>query len=229
LKGDVLAYLQEIPSSYPSEVQARMTKLSHLDLSNIKLATPPAPKPSAATPQKEPPPPPVDISTHIDLTAVLKVQKKLQDSLGITLPLSTFIARAVDLANDGLPARSGPLSADELFHHVVGAHKVPGQRTGRGAFIPQIVALPQVGLGLAMMGPPPPAKKGGRDALFEDIVAPGRGRGRGVRVAGDGGAAPGGAENVFRLSVDRRDQKRARVFLERVKSVLEVDPGRLVL
>jgi len=132
----------------------------------------------------------------------------------------------VDLANDALPARSGPASADELFHHIIGAPKA--RKAGRGAFVPQIVALPQVGLGLGLAGPAPAAKRGSRDALFDEIVAPGR-RGGGVRFGDGVGAAPGGAENVFRLSVDQRDRKRATVFLERVKSVLEVDPGRLVL
>ena len=231
MKGDVLAYLQEIPSSYPAEVQSRAVKLSHLDLSNVKPAAsptapaPPTPKPSATPPQADQPPPPVALSTQIDLTAVLRVQQKLQDTLGTTLPLSTFIARAVALANEGLPARRGPASADELFHHIVGAPTAA--RNVRGAFVPQIVALPQAGLGLGVAGPPPPAKRGGGDALFDEIVAPRRSAA--VRIGAEAGAALGGAENVFALSVDQRDRKRATVFLERVKSVLEVEPGRLVL
>jgi pyruvate/2-oxoglutarate dehydrogenase complex dihydrolipoamide acyltransferase (E2) component len=45
LKGDVLAYIGSISSSYPTELSAKIEKLTHLDLSNIKLATPaPAPK-----------------------------------------------------------------------------------------------------------------------------------------------------------------------------------------
>lgn len=234
MKGDVLAYLQQIPSDYPSELQTRMTKLSHLDLSNIKPAAPPPSKSKAPEPIPLPaeelalPPPPVDIVSQIDLTAVLKVQKRMQDSLGVTLPLSTFIARAIDLANEDLPPRSGPPSADELFHHVIGHHKLP--KKTRGHFIPQIVALPQIDGGLGMMGPPPAAKRGGKDELFEDIVRP-RGQKRSVVMGsriGLGGVA-GGAENIFRLSVEQGDAKRARVFLERVKSVLEVDPGKLVL
>lgn len=43
LKGDVLAFLKEIPASAPQQLEERIAKLSHLDLSNI---TPAAPKPS---------------------------------------------------------------------------------------------------------------------------------------------------------------------------------------
>ena len=37
LKGDVLAYIGQIENAYPSELASRFTKLSHLDLSNIKV------------------------------------------------------------------------------------------------------------------------------------------------------------------------------------------------
>jgi hypothetical protein len=35
--------------------------------------------------------------------------------------------------------------------------------------------------------------------------------------------------NIFSVSVPKGDEKRAKVFLERVKIVLEAEPGRLVL
>ena len=35
--------------------------------------------------------------------------------------------------------------------------------------------------------------------------------------------------NVFSISVAKGEEKRARVFLERVKTILQVEPGRLVL
>jgi hypothetical protein len=38
-----------------------------------------------------------------------------------------------------------------------------------------------------------------------------------------------GEVNVFSVTVPKGDEKRAEVFLERVKSVLESEPGRLVL
>lgn len=39
----------------------------------------------------------------------------------------------------------------------------------------------------------------------------------------------GSAINVFSLTVPEADEKRAKVFLERVKTVLQVNPGSLVL
>ena len=49
LKGDVLAYLGTISSSYPAELSSKISKLSHLDLSNIKLAAPAPNRPWANT------------------------------------------------------------------------------------------------------------------------------------------------------------------------------------
>ena len=234
LKGDVLAYLQQIPSTYPAELSARLTKRSHLDLSNIKpRAAPTKPPAKEAEPAAaEPAPVPISITANIDLTSVLRLQKKTQDTLGVALPLSTFIARAVELANEDLPASTRPLTAAELFDAVLGLDKVRaagGRRRSRGHFVPQIVALPQVGL---VWGMPAKGKAGGgsRDELFEEIVAPKqKKRDPGVRRVGLNGAVGKGAENIFALSVEKEDERRARVFLERMKSVLEVDPGRLVL
>lgn len=241
LKGDVLAYLQQIPSTYPAELSARLTERSHLDLSNIKpRATPSKPpekeaKPKTAEPiTSEPIPVPISVSAIIDLTSVLRLQKKMQDALGVALPLSTFIARAIELANEDLPTPPRPLTAAELFDAVLGLDKVRAaggrRRRGRGHFVPQIVALPQVGLGVRMAAVEGKAGDGGADELFDEIVVPKqKKRISGVRGMGLEGTVGGGAENIFALSVEKGDERRARVFLEKMKSVLEADPGRLVL
>ena len=44
-----------------------------------------------------------------------------------------------------------------------------------------------------------------------------------------GAAGVAGPLNVFSVSVPKGDEKRGRIFLERVKTVLEVEPGRLVV
>ena len=242
LKGDVLAYLQQIPSTYPAELSIRLTKRSHLDLSDIKprapakKAEPTKAEPTKAEPTKaapstaEPASLPVSVTARIDLTSVLRLQKKMQDSLGVALPLSTFIVRAIELANEDLPAPPRPLTASELFDAVLGLDKVhtaDGKRRVRGHFVPQIVALPQVGLGLRMTAEGN-AGGGGADKLFEEIVTPKKRDSR-MRTVGLEGTVGEGAENIFVLSVEKGDETRARVFLERMKSVLEVDPGRLVL
>ena len=122
LKGDVLAYIGSISSSYPTELSAKIEKLTHLDLSNIKLAAP-APKPAKAA---DPIPEPVivqdlEVAVPISMKAVIEVQKRIQSTLGVFMPLSTFIARATDVANDNLPrSKTQQATADELFNQVLG-------------------------------------------------------------------------------------------------------------
>jgi hypothetical protein len=229
LKGDVLAYLGSISTSYPQEQSKRISHLAHLDLSNIKILQ--QPKPSADTSAKaDAPPAPItsSISLPISLAEVLKVQKKLQDTLGTTIPLSTFLSRAVDLANDDLPrSKTAKPSADELFNAVLGLDSIP--RTSRGAYLPQITALSPTSFARAPM---PRSRLPKPDII--DILAgkagPGLGR-QGARNLSTGGSltTAGGAVNVFSLTVPVGEEKRARTFLERVKTVLQVEPGRLVL
>lgn len=229
LKGDVLAYLEQIAPSYPEELAARFSKLSHLDLSNIKLAAP------KAAPEKEAEPvkadekiveAPVDVAIPVSLAAVLEVQRRMEESLGITLPLSTFVARAIALANEDLPYSRKAPTADELFDSVLGLDRIHprAQATTNGSFEPQIVALPDPSLRASR-----PVRAPSRKAdLFDEIVGGTKAKSSPVmKTLGAVGAI--GTENIFSLSVKRDDEKSARVFLQRVKSVLEAEPGRLVL
>lgn len=226
LKGDVLAHLDKIASDYPKELASRFTKLSHLDLSNIKPAAPKEPAKKAAEPsaavQEEALP--IQLAVPVSLTSVLEVQKRMQDSLGITLPLSTFLARAVALANEDLPANRTAPSADELFDAVLGLDTIHHSRkTKDGSFEPEIVALPDPSLRISSSARAPSRKTD----LFDELVAPSKKAAPVTRVPAAAGAI--GAENVFSLVVEKSEEKRAKVFLERVKTVLEAEPGRLVL
>lgn len=224
LKGDVLAYVGKIQESYPSELADRFKKLSHLDLSNIKVMPKkeaPAKKPAAAA---EAPKVieelPVEIALPISLTAVTECQKRVKDSIGVFLPLSTFIARATELANEDLPrSKTAKPTADELFNAVLGLDKV-GKNFSRGTFVPQVTSLP-------------PTLVSTRPSSFKkpDVLEILAGKKTAVRAP----KAVGGAErvagplNVFSVSVPKGDERRGRVFLERVKAVLEAEPGRLVV
>jgi hypothetical protein len=217
LKGDVLAYVGQIENSYPSELASRFTKLSHLDLSNIKpMAKKPAPKPAAAAealPIVEDLP--VEVALPISLTAVMECQKRVKDSIGVFLPLSTFVARATELANEDLPrSRLAKPSADELFNAVLGLDKIAG-RYSRGHFVLQVTALPPTNIARRVAAPK-------KSDVF-DILA---GKKSTPKPPVSGVAGP---LNVFSVSVPKGDEKRGRVFLERVKTVLEVEPGRLVV
>ena len=232
LKGDVLAYLGKISSSYPSEQSARITKLGHLDLSNAKpvppkaAPPPPAPKaqPSAAP---EPEITETEIAVPISLSSVLSVQKRIQTTLGVTLPLSMFIARATELANDDLPRSAGPPTADELFNDVLGLNNV-SSKVSKGHYIPQITALPSTPLSTR---PGPPREPDVYDILTGTASLPIAAR-KGIPMPPPGimaGSNLGDATNVFSVSAAKGEEKRARVFLERVKTILQVEPGRLIL
>jgi hypothetical protein len=206
------------------DCRRRRQKLSHLDLSNIKPA---APKKAPASEKAAAPEPaafeelPVEVVLPVSLKAVMECQKRVQESIGVFLPVSTFIARATELANEELPrSKTSKPSADELFNAVLGLDKIAGKKASRGQFIPQVTALPPT-----VLRPRMPATKK-PDTL--DFLA-------GKKLLAPKKSALGGVEkvvaplNVFSVSVPKGDERRGRVFLERVKSVLEVEPGRLVV
>lgn len=204
-----------------------------MDLSNVQIAAPKeAPSQSSAPAQAKPskvlepePEPNTEIAVPISMKSVLEVQKRIQDTLGVTMPLSTFIARATEIANDGLPrpANYKP-SNDELFNQVLGLDKV-NPKTSRGYFIPQVTALPTATVFGAPSGP---LKK--HDII--DILTGYPPRAAKPMVGPpSAGTLPGSvpATNVFSVNAAKGDEKRARVFLERVKTILQVEPGRLVI
>ncbi|KAL2037353.1 hypothetical protein N7G274_009838 [Stereocaulon virgatum] len=231
LKGDVLAYLGRISSSYSSEQSIRITKLGHLDLSNAKpappkeLAPPPSTKaqdPAATEKEKTE----TEIAVPISLSSVLSVQKRIQATLGVTFPLSTFIARATELANDDLPRSATAPTADELFNDVLGLNTV-SSKTSRGNYMPQITALP----GTIFTEKAGPRRQTDiYDFLIGKASSTIASRSIGVPLPGIVvGSKPGEATNVFSVSAAKGEEKRAKVFLERVKTILQVEPGRLIL
>ncbi|ETI23024.1 hypothetical protein G647_04820 [Cladophialophora carrionii CBS 160.54] len=251
LKGDVLAYLGTIASDYSAEQSKRIEHMGHLDLSNIKVLP--------ATPENKPAPsedttrgkaaaaaevaPVTSVSLTISLSEVLKVQKRVKDTLGVTVPISTFLARAVDLANDDLPnPKNAKPSADDLFNAVLGLTAIP--TTSRGTYLPQIDAFPTL--------PPPSARQATKpssrsprlgtsaakkidilDILSGKVTPPRRAAAPLSTAASNPGrtltTTSEGALNVFSLTVPKGEEKRARTFLERMKTVLQVEPGKLVL
>ena len=219
----MLSYLGKIEKSYASELATRIGKLSHLDLSNIKVAAPKkapadkaAPAAAAAAPEQD-----VEIAVRVSLKAVIECQKRVQESIGVFLPISTFIARATELANEGLPkSKTSKPSADELFNAVLGLDKVAGKKYARGHFTPQITASPLTTLGARLSA-------GKKPDIF-DLLAGKKPAARSKKASADSPAVVAPL-NVFSINVPKGDEKRGQVFLERVKSVLEAEPGRLVV
>ncbi|UNI14127.1 Dihydrolipoyllysine-residue acetyltransferase [Purpureocillium takamizusanense] len=228
LKGDVLAYLGAINADTPATVSSRFAKLAHLDLSNIKVAEAakkPAPAPAETTAAAAPPAPQaLEVNVPVSLAKVVEVQKRIHDTLGVFLPVSTFVSRAAEVANDDLPRAARKPTAAELFDQVLGLDKVQAATGSRGVYLPQISAIPPASL--FATAPPPAATK----ADIIDELAPRR-KSRAAAAPAGVPTVPGlsSGMNVFSLVVPKEEEQRAHVFLERCKVILEEEPGRLVL
>ncbi|KAI1433594.1 hypothetical protein GGR50DRAFT_667818 [Xylaria sp. CBS 124048] len=225
LKGDVLAYLGSVSPGRPEEIMKRFNENSRLDLSNIKIA---APKEAAKVADRvqSKAAPVVEkrvVTLPVSLAAVIEAQTKLNDTLGSFIPVSAFVERAAELANDALPLPSNyQPTANELFNQVLGLDKV-GKKASRGRYMPQIAALPPSNF----TGVAPKAKAAKVDII--DILA-GSAQ-KSVSKAKRPSVLPGMSTgtNIFSLSVPEAEAKRAEVFLQRMKTVLESKPGNLIL
>ncbi|KAK3631153.1 pyridoxine biosynthesis protein [Elasticomyces elasticus] len=221
LKGDVLAHLGRINKEHPGQITARLQKLGHLDLSNIQIAQAPPKRLQPAEQVAEPElPKETELAVPISLSAVIATQKRVNDTLGIFLPLSTFIARASELANEDLPlAKNRKPTADDLFNSVLGLDKV-SSKSSRGHFVPQVTGLAPAPLSIRTGA----AKKS--DIL--DLLTSSKSKKSAPRVvSGAVGISAGG--NVFSVTAKVGEEKRAAEYLERMKMALEKEPGRLVL
>jgi e3 binding domain len=232
LKGDVLAYVGAVSPTYPKSLSDSIVKRQHLDLSNIKISAPPSPAPAPppkAVAQAAPPPARENkIGVSVNLSEVMKVQQRIEKELGIFMPLSTFIARATDIANDDLPlSRNAKPTQDDLFNQILGLDSlVPS--TGRGSFTPQINALSTPPTAAQPKPKAGPAKTSGDiiDILTCNAVRETPVSRSGMPVV----SRPiGAAANVISIAVPAGDERRGRVFLNRVKAYLESEPGRLIL
>ncbi|KAI6346062.1 hypothetical protein MCOR25_011001 [Pyricularia grisea] len=227
LKGDVLAYLGTINQKTPVAISEMFEKLSHLDLSNIKIVKPtppPAKEEIKAAAAKTPAPsvPQVQVSLPVSLEAAFRAHRKVYKNLAVNLPLATFIERAADIANEGLPASARKPSTDDLFNDVLGIPQT-GHSATRGRYFPMIsspaatVAKPafssrhqQPDIIDILSGTATKTKKPVAQPLTEFDVTD--------------ADVP-----LFSLNVPKTEEKRARIFLERIKVVLENEPARLLL
>lgn len=224
LKGDVLAYLGTINADTPATISSRFEQLSHLDLSNIKVAeAKPTPAAKEAAQEAEPElPQHSEVNVPVSLAKVVEVQKKFQDTLGVFLPMSTFISRAAEVANDELPLAQHTPTTSELFDAVLGLDKIKAAKGSRGIYLPQISAIPP---GSSFV--PRDTRPAKRDIIDELAGTPVKRASPMVTVPTVAGLSSGA--NVFTLVVPKAEEERAHVFLQRCKLILEEEPGRLVL
>ncbi len=231
LKGDILAYLGEISQDTPAKLATHFDKISHLDLSNIKVAAPNgAPNVAeaalAAEKSVDQTPPTVKVALPISMASAIEVQKRIQSTLGVFLPLSTFIERAADIANEDLPkSKNHKTTADELFDDVLGLTNVSSAIGVRGHFMPQIQALPAT----AMATVPRERRVKEKGDVLDFLTRKSRPSAAQKRIAPTPITGPPGTTSVFSVSVQKGDETQAKVFLENLKEILEDAPGRLVL
>ncbi|KAL6924555.1 hypothetical protein FSHL1_001806 [Fusarium sambucinum] len=223
VKGDILAHIGSINPETPAANETNFNNMFHLDLSNIKVATKPAPpsKPSPAEDFKAPVVEDLEVSIPITLTKVVEVQNRIHETLGVFLPISTFVGRAAEVANDDLPPTKRAPTANELFDQVLGLDKVKASKVSRGVYLPQISAIPPP----SMLSPRSSPKQAD---IIDFLSAPSK---KSVPKPASVRAVPGlsNGANVFTLTVPKAEEERALVFLARCKAILEEEPGRLVL
>lgn len=226
LKGDVLVWLGKAKADAAANVQAQYNKLAHLDLSNIKVAEK---KPAPKAEEKAAKPTRLAVETMqftlpVSLASVIEVQKKIQDSTGVFLPLSTFIARATNVANNELPLpKDYKPSADELFNQVLGLDKV-GRKTSRGHYVPSISAMPQP---VSVLHKTLRASNAAAKSDIFDMLSGAPSKKAAAPMNRPSGLSTG--LNMLSIKVPETEEKRAQIFLDKVKVALEKEPGRLVL
>lgn len=232
LKGDVLAYLGEVSKDYPQEVADRFDKLSHLDLSNVKIAaakeTPKTAETDAKAEKPAPAPAPIEknvqVALPISMAAAFEVQKRLLSKVGVDLPIATIISRAVALANSDLPkSKTAKPTADELFNEVLGLNNVHFKRSV-GHFNPQVQALPATAMATVPRSRKIEQKVDVIDFLTGKVRPTAPKRAAPTPVQG-----PPGTTGIFSVTVLKGDEYRAKVFLENLKMVLEEDAAGLVM
>ncbi|EJT81724.1 pyruvate dehydrogenase complex protein X component [Gaeumannomyces tritici R3-111a-1] len=222
LKGDILAHLGVINQQTPATISERFEKLSHLDLSNIKLAKPaPKPQSTAAAAEASAPTRPtlVEVSLPVSFDAAMKLNEKLRGGLGFDLPLPEYIGRASDLANDDLPVPSDyQPTADELFDQVLGLTSSNAPITSRGNYRPRLAGA------MEHRTPKPSVRR--RPDIIDVLAGP---SGAARRPALQSSSFPGfsyptlepSGPRFVSLTVPKTEEKRAKTFLERFKVVME--------
>lgn len=238
LKGDILAHLGNIHKEYPSESANRIKVLGKLDLSNIDLAATAPPVPTSSVPDSIPAQesPATDalekLSITIDMMPVFELQDRISTNLGIDMPVATLLDRATALANRNLPAAAqttNSMTADDLFDAVLGLPTSPRPRNG--AFVPilESIAPSHSAPATHARSTQPPAAS--RD-LFDDILGGLTQRDQPAAPTtwtNNAASDPSSAESVFSVIAARGEGLRAEAFLSQIKTVLETEPGSLVL
>ena len=234
LKGDILAYLGKIGSTYSTEQSQRISELGRLDLNNtspprpkrpLSIAEIPAQKNVATQEHSLAAETDVVVALPISLSSVASVQRTIKASLGITLPLSTFVARATEMANESLPIASHRrVSADELFYAII-AEDTSSRPPSHGSFVPQMSRVrPDLCTEF-------PRSATSHSDIYDVLTGTQRKAPKERTSSGPDSSTPDSQnlKDVFSVGAAKGEERRARIFLERLKTLLQIEPGRLIL
>ncbi|KAF3285481.1 pyridoxine biosynthesis protein [Orbilia oligospora] len=197
LKGDILAHLGKIDKNKPKSLASDISKLSKLDLSNVtpkKQSSPPSKKQEDQQQQKQIKKPnpleEIEVSIPISLAKLNTTQ----------IPVETTIAKAVELANSGLPPSKIPATPGELFDEILG--------------LPSIRREPKYSVKTSEFKPVPQTPVVAD--LFDEIIGISK-----PRSVSSSSSSSGLQE--FKVKVPAIDRDRAEFFLAKVKFSLEQD------
>ncbi|KAI1006481.1 hypothetical protein K3495_g1739 [Podosphaera aphanis] len=222
LKGDVLSYLGKVKATYPTELSSKIERLSHLDLSNIRIIeAKPAPTPPVVETQTETPDTLVDLEVPISFKQVRDVQERMKGALGVDMPDNLFVSRATNLANKNLPRpHSYTPSADELFNSVLGLQSSSKSTGANGKFCLSKSSSSST---------PTPSSKSIKFDIIDLLSGKNNASLKSSDIKSNGTWNSTPDFQTFSLRVPKAEEDRAQIFLSRVKSVLESSPGSLIL
>ncbi|KAM5453938.1 pyridoxine biosynthesis protein [Microsporum audouinii] len=240
LKGDVLSYLGSIAANYPADLASQLAKNSRLDLSNIKIAAPQTPSPAVPAPQeqsqakeeaksvlKEEEAESVfetKVAVPVSFSKLISVRRRIRSSVGVEIPLATFVSRAADIANENLPVQpSSKQRSSALFDEILGQRpSASAQMTfSRGDYIPEIVS-PAEFYGSEVQQSP---RQSADDIIY---VLTGRSSPK-KRTVGRAEEADEDKEtSIFSLTIPEQEEARAMAFLEKMQVLLEEEPAQLL-
>jgi len=224
LKGDVLAYIGQIETSYAANQSKRIQELGHLDLNDIEVvpaAAEPQPKTDKRSVQQPSVPSCTEVSLPVSLAAVQSVRDRIQRVLGIDMSVETFIARATQVCNEGLPrSKNSTLDTDELFDAVLGLNKATNHASGP-------ILIPQIQSKVFGRSRPTASALSSPDIIDELTSSTRSAAGKMNKATPN--AVHGPDFSLFSVSVPSGDERRAQIFLQRLKTALQVEPNKLVL
>ena len=219
LKGDVLAYLGQVKEDYLSAQSQRLNDLSHLDLSYTKNLPVKSTQQEATNDHLEngkPQPSVVEVTAPISLVAIHRCQELLLQSLNVKVPLSKFITQASKIANKEILKQAlSCTSKSTVFDTIIGHDQ--GDKISR--FVPYVSSRKRTNN--------TETKKLNVDSLeFLTAIWPAPAISKQTRQSQETAASN---YEIIGVKVTRENKSSASAFLNRIKALLEVEPGQLII